>query len=49
MSIVIQTEAPPIRQDESGALRVGDSRVSLELVIQEKAMGALTGSWMTGE
>lgn len=40
MSVVIQTEAPPIRQDESGALRVGDSRVLLELVIQEFQDGA---------
>ena len=40
MSVVIQTEAPPIRQDESGALRVGDSRVLLELVILEFQDGA---------
>jgi len=40
VSVVIQTEAPPIRQDESGALRVGDSRVLLELVIQEFQDGA---------
>lgn len=40
MSVVIQTEAPPIRQDESGALRVGDSRVLLELVIEEFQDGA---------
>ena len=40
MNVVIQTEAPPIRQDDSGALRVGDSRVLLELVIQEFQDGA---------
>lgn len=40
MNVVIQTEAPPIRQDTSGELRVGDSRVLLELVIQEFQDGA---------
>jgi uncharacterized protein (DUF433 family) len=40
VNVVIQTEAPPIRQDESGALRVGDSRVLLEMVIQEFREGA---------
>jgi hypothetical protein len=35
VSGVIQSEAPPIRQDESGVLRVGDSRVLLELVSQD--------------
>jgi uncharacterized protein (DUF433 family) len=33
MAIVIQSEAPPLRQDASGALRVGSSRVLVELVI----------------
>ena len=40
MTVVIQTAAPPIRQDESGSLRVGNSRVLLELVIQEFQDGA---------
>ena len=40
MSLVIQTDAPPIYQDEAGALRVGNSRVLLELVIQEFQDGA---------
>lgn len=31
--IVLQTEAPPLRRDSSGALRVGRSRVLLELLI----------------
>lgn len=31
--MVLQTEIPPLYQDESGAVRVGDSRVLLELVI----------------
>ena len=35
MSVVIRTDAPPIRQDETGALRVGSSRVLLELVIRD--------------
>lgn len=34
MSLVIQMENPPIQIDESGALRVGNSRVLLELVIR---------------
>ncbi|MCY2990479.1 MAG: DUF433 domain-containing protein [Planctomycetota bacterium] len=40
MSLVIQTHTPPICQDEAGALRVGNSRVLLELVIQEFQDGA---------
>jgi uncharacterized protein (DUF433 family) len=40
VNVVIRTEAPPIRQDTSGTLRVGDSRVLLELVIQEFQDGA---------
>lgn len=34
MELVLQREAPPLRRDASGALRVGTSRVLLELVIQ---------------
>jgi uncharacterized protein (DUF433 family) len=33
MSMSIQTDAPPLRRDEIGALRVGESRVLLELII----------------
>lgn len=33
-------EAPPIRQDEFGALRVGDSRVLVDLVISAFEAGA---------
>jgi uncharacterized protein (DUF433 family) len=33
VSITVQNEAPPLRLDSSGALRVGQSRVLLELVI----------------
>ena len=40
MEIVLQTEAPPLRRDESGALRVGNSRVLLELVIRAFEDGA---------
>src|SRR5262249_4574043 len=35
-----QVEAPPIREDADGALRVGNSRVLLELVIQAFQDGA---------
>lgn len=41
MSYAIQVDAPPIREDESGALRAGESRVLLELVIQEFQDGAI--------
>src|SRR5437667_3596845 len=34
MAIIIQPEAPPLRQDASGGLRVGSSRVLVELVIR---------------
>lgn len=40
MEIVLQTEAPPLRRDSSGALRVGSSRVLLELVIRAFEDGA---------
>ncbi len=33
MSTVFETEAPPLRRDADGAVRIGDSRVLLELVI----------------
>ena len=40
MGIVIQTEAPPLRRDTRGALRVGESRVLVELVISAFEDGA---------
>ncbi len=40
MSVSIRTESPPLRQDEAGALRVGESRVLLELVIDAFEQGA---------
>jgi uncharacterized protein (DUF433 family) len=39
MSIVIQTESPPLRLDEGGVIRVGASRVLLEAVIHEHLLG----------
>ncbi len=33
MTPIIQADAPPLRRDASGALRVGASRVLLELVV----------------
>jgi uncharacterized protein (DUF433 family) len=33
MEMILQAEAPPLHRDSSGALRVGRSRVLLELVI----------------
>lgn len=40
MSLVLQQEAPPLREDGSGAIRVGNSRVLLELVIRAFQDGA---------
>jgi uncharacterized protein (DUF433 family) len=40
MEIVLQSEAPPIHRDATGALRVGQSRVLLELVIRAFEDGA---------
>jgi uncharacterized protein (DUF433 family) len=40
MSSVIQAEAPPLREESSGAIRVGQSRVLLELVIRAFQDGA---------
>jgi uncharacterized protein (DUF433 family) len=40
MAFTVRAEAPPLRQDASGALRVGDSRVLLELVIRAFQDGA---------
>jgi uncharacterized protein (DUF433 family) len=34
MSLVLEREAPPLKQEEGGAIRIGESRVLLELVIQ---------------
>lgn len=40
MSFIVQTEAPPLREDAAGALRIGDSRVLLELVVRAFQDGA---------
>jgi hypothetical protein len=40
MELILQTETPPLRRDVSGALRVGRSRVLLELVIRAFQDGA---------
>ena len=40
MSFAVRTEAPPLREDAAGALRIGDSRVLLELVIRAFQDGA---------
>jgi len=40
MSFIVQAEAPPLREDAAGALRIGDSRVLLELVIRAFQDGA---------
>ncbi|HUT88793.1 MAG TPA: DUF433 domain-containing protein [Thermoguttaceae bacterium] len=40
VAFTAQAEAPPLREDGSGALRVGESRVLLELVIRAFQDGA---------
>lgn len=40
MTTTIQSEAPPLQRDSSGALRIGQSRVLLELVIRAFQDGA---------
>ena len=40
MAFAVQTEAPPIREDSSGALRVGNTRVLLSLVVRAFQSGA---------
>jgi uncharacterized protein (DUF433 family) len=40
MSLVLEREAPPFREDESGAIRIGNTRVLLELVIRAFQDGA---------
>jgi len=40
MSFAAQAEAPPLHEDADGALRVGESRVLLELVVRAFEDGA---------
>jgi uncharacterized protein (DUF433 family) len=40
MTFTLLAEAPPVREDAAGALRVGDSRVLLELLIRAFQDGA---------
>jgi uncharacterized protein (DUF433 family) len=40
MSLVLECESPPLQEDETGAIRVGNSRVLLELVIRAFQDGA---------
>lgn len=40
MAFLVKTDVPPLREDASGALRIGDSRVLLELVIRAFQDGA---------
>ena len=40
MEIILQIDAPPLRREQSGAIRVGHSRVLLELVIRAFQDGA---------
>lgn len=40
MSLVLEREVPPLHEDETGAVRVGNSRVLLEIVIRAFQDGA---------
>ncbi|MCX7014672.1 MAG: DUF433 domain-containing protein [Candidatus Sumerlaeota bacterium] len=40
MSFAVEVESPPLREDAAGALRVGDSRVLLEMVVRAFQDGA---------
>ena len=40
MEMIVRPEAPPLRRDASGALRVGQSRVLVELVLRAFQDGA---------
>ncbi len=40
MAFTVQTEAPPLHEDATGALRVGNSRVLLEMVVRAFQDGA---------
>ena len=40
MAFTAQPESPPLREDADGAIRVGDSRVLLELVVRAFQDGA---------
>lgn len=40
MSLILERETPPLREDETGAIRVGNSRVLLEIVIRAFQDGA---------
>src|SRR5258708_1317043 len=40
MNMVIQTDPVPLRVDDQGAIRIGNSRVTLEVLIAEHKKGA---------
>ncbi len=40
MNLVLERETPPLREDETGSVRVGNSRVLLETVIRAFQDGA---------
>ncbi len=40
MNLVLEPEIPPLREDETGAIRVGSSRVLLETVLRAFQDGA---------
>ncbi|NJM99672.1 MAG: DUF433 domain-containing protein [Phormidesmis sp. RL_2_1] len=40
MSLILECELPPLCEDEAGAIRVGNSRVLLEIVIRSFQDGA---------
>lgn len=39
MTLMIETYCPPLRVDEGGAVRVGDSRITLDLIVEQYENG----------
>ena len=37
--LTLHAEAPPLREDEGGAIRVGKSRISLDLIVEQYENG----------
>ena len=48
MTPMIQTDAPPLRIDETGAIRVGSSNITLDLVIESYRLGESLESFAEG-
>ena len=45
MSIIIHPDPVPLRVDESGTIRVGQSRITLDVLLDYSRQGASPSSW----